>query len=263
MGEGSVWYGEEYDPGISVEGWIALLNDREIFTPKCLEVMKRMKDYGGTATCKQLSLAYGKAANFYNTTSSALARRIIEHVPCPMPPAEDNSKWWPVLYIGRYATKEEAGVYVWRLREELSRALDQIDLSGVPLYADLPADEGQLPSDLDDPWDLERAARQYSREHPPVRETIVRRFDRSGKVEENAKSRANGICQLCGAPAPFCGRDGAPYLECHHIVWLSQGGGDTVENTVALCPNCHRKMHIVQDQADIDHLRAVAARGRT
>lgn len=33
-------------------------------------------------------------------------------------------------------------------------------------------------------------------------------------------------------------------METHHVVWLSQGA-DSVDNTVALCPNCHRKMHIV------------------
>ncbi|WP_296863638.1 HNH endonuclease [Thermosyntropha sp.] len=29
-----------------------------------------------------------------------------------------------------------------------------------------------------------------------------------------------------------------------HIEWLSRGGTDTIDNTVALCPNCHRKMHV-------------------
>ena len=37
--------------------------------------------------------------------------------------------------------------------------------------------------------------------------------------------------------------DGTHYLEVHHIDQLAKGGADTVENAVALCPNCHRKMH--------------------
>ncbi|MFU8787539.1 MAG: HNH endonuclease [Methylobacter sp.] len=32
-------------------------------------------------------------------------------------------------------------------------------------------------------------------------------------------------------------------MEVHHIVPLSQGGEDTIEYVVALCPNCHRKRH--------------------
>lgn len=49
-----------------------------------------------------------------------------------------------------------------------------------------------------------------------------------------------------------------PYLECHHIIWLSQNGADTLDNIVALCPNCHRKMHIVQDENDIKRLINIA-----
>lgn len=52
--------------------------------------------------------------------------------------------------------------------------------------------------------------------------------------------------------APFIDAKGEPYLEVHHIIWLSHGGADTIENTVALCPNCHRKMHILQSADDVE-----------
>jgi 5-methylcytosine-specific restriction protein A len=29
----------------------------------------------------------------------------------------------------------------------------------------------------------------------------------------------------------------------HHRVRLADGGDDTTDNAVALCPNCHRKAH--------------------
>ncbi|WP_408869546.1 HNH endonuclease [Commensalibacter communis] len=47
---------------------------------------------------------------------------------------------------------------------------------------------------------------------------------------------------------------GVPYLETHHIQWLSRGGSDKLENMVALCPNCHKKMHILNDEKDMDFL---------
>ena len=71
------------------------------------------------------------------------------------------------------------------------------------------------------------------------------------------KINANGICQLCGNPAPFNNSDGTPYLEMHHIIWLSRRGEDSIENTVALCPNCHRKMHILDLQEDILKLQSI------
>ena len=50
-------------------------------------------------------------------------------------------------------------------------------------------------------------------------------------------------CQYCKRDAPFLKEDGTPFLEVHHIEWLSKGGEDSVENAIALCPNCHRQAH--------------------
>ena len=89
-------------------------------------------------------------------------------------------------------------------------------------------------------------------------ETIVQAkvFHRDPTIAAYVKKRANGICQLCGSPAPFTDQNGEPYLECHHIVWVSQGGMDSADNCVALCPNCHRKMHILNQARDIEVLKA-------
>jgi 5-methylcytosine-specific restriction protein A len=75
-------------------------------------------------------------------------------------------------------------------------------------------------------------------------------FERSVWVSEYTKRKANGICQLCKQKAPFNNKSGEPYLETHHIIWLSEGGEDSIANTVALCPNCHRKMHILNRDSD-------------
>ena len=80
-------------------------------------------------------------------------------------------------------------------------------------------------------------------------------FERDPWISECAKRKAHGKCQLCGEVAPFNNKQGQPYLETHHIEWLSKGGEDSIENTGALCPNCHRKMHIVGDTRDISKLK--------
>ena len=84
--------------------------------------------------------------------------------------------------------------------------------------------------------------------------------DRSPWISEYIKRKANGVCQLCNKKAPFLNQKGVPYLETHHIIWLSKGGEDSVHNTVALCPNCHRKMHILNNKSDRDILTNVAAK---
>lgn len=130
------WYPMDYSPNLTVEDWIELLGNPEVFTESSLEIMKRFKDYGGQATCTQLAVKYGETKNFYNGGSSALARRVADKTGCPiMPRDEENSRWWPVLFLGKEARKDEEGSYVWKLREELAEALNTIDLSNVALYA--------------------------------------------------------------------------------------------------------------------------------
>jgi 5-methylcytosine-specific restriction protein A len=83
-------------------------------------------------------------------------------------------------------------------------------------------------------------------------------YEKNPYVAELAKRRANGICQLCKKNAPFNDRGGNPYLDTHHIIWLSKGGPDTIVNTVAICPNCHRKMHTLNIESDRKKLKASA-----
>ena len=91
--------------------------------------------------------------------------------------------------------------------------------------------------------------------------TVSVAYSRNRHVAELVKRRARGKCELCRKPAPFANASNEPYLESHHIVWLAHGGLDVPENTVALCPNCHRKMHVVSDTKDVVklHRRAGAA----
>jgi hypothetical protein len=79
---------------------------------------------------------------------------------------------------------------------------------------------------------------------PEVRTTTVVVFSRNADVVAEVLHRAAGKCELCKQPAPFQRvSDGSPYLEVHHRIRLADEGDDTVENAVALCPNCHRKQH--------------------
>lgn len=76
-----------------------------------------------------------------------------------------------------------------------------------------------------------------------------RQIKRDQEVVCFALDRAKGICDLCGRKAPFLKKDGEPYLECHHVKWLSKGGADTIDNVVALCPNCHKECHVANSNA--------------
>jgi 5-methylcytosine-specific restriction protein A len=89
---------------------------------------------------------------------------------------------------------------------------------------------------------------------PGRREALATQFVRSAAVAELTKRLVGGMCDLCGNPAPFSTTEG-PYLECHHIVHLAHGGPDILDNTVALCANCHRRMHVLDRAQDVAKLK--------
>ena len=79
-------------------------------------------------------------------------------------------------------------------------------------------------------------------------------YDRDPNISAYVKLRSKGICDLCGMMAPFVDKDGKPFLESHHIKWLSRGGPDETDNMAAVCPNCHRKLHELDLLEDVNIL---------
>lgn len=103
----------------------------------------------------------------------------------------------------------------------------------------------------DDPSELERRASNLPRgvtkavgNRNPARVAVTSTtFVRDPTVIRAVLDGASGKCERCRMEAPFVKADGTPYLEVHHVVTLSEGGPDTEDNAVALCPNCHRLLH--------------------
>ena len=83
-------------------------------------------------------------------------------------------------------------------------------------------------------------------------------YYRDPYLKEMVKRIAKGTCQLCGNKAPFYDKNNEPYLEEHHVIQLSDGGEDKMNNVVAICPNCHRKMHVLNDKNDVITLHKMA-----
>jgi 5-methylcytosine-specific restriction protein A len=81
--------------------------------------------------------------------------------------------------------------------------------------------------------------------------------ERNQYIAEFTKERAKGICDLCREEAPFKDGSGKPYLESHHVITLANNGPDAIYNTVAICPNCHRRIHVLNNKEDMKILTNV------
>ena len=105
-----------------------------------------------------------------------------------------------------------------------------------------------------------RSKRSHGKRAPRITESMI--YYRDPYLKEIVRRIADGKCQLCGMAAPFIDRNNEPYLEEHHVQWLADGGEDTIDNVVALCPNCHRKIHILKAPTDVLILERVAEANR-
>ena len=61
-------------------------------------------------------------------------------------------------------------------------------------------------------------------------------------------ARANLPCSSCGWAECHC--------DIHHIIAVSEGGLDNLDNLVSLCPNCHRKAH--NKILSVDYLQGIS-----
>jgi 5-methylcytosine-specific restriction endonuclease McrA len=76
---------------------------------------------------------------------------------------------------------------------------------------------------------------------PAMRKIITRA--RSVAIRLYVLARASGVCEGCRSDAPFLKLDATPYLEAHHVNRLADDGPDHPGKVIALCPNCHSRVH--------------------
>ena len=110
-------------------------------------------------------------------------------------------------------------------------------------------DETPASAGTTDLEDLRRQALDASNETPGRTPRTTSVFERSAAVRDYVTARAGGHCEGCRAPAPFLRLNGTPYLEPHHLKRLTDGGPDHPRLVIALCPNCHRRVHSGADGA--------------
>lgn len=124
------WWPElsEYNPGISKEKWLEILRETDIIGENALAMFAGLYNLSGAATCAQLAEIYNKPVSHYIMTAVHAAERVSKYTGCPVMQGEENSKWWPILFIGRNASSSDAGTYIWKIREELYDALTEYNI---------------------------------------------------------------------------------------------------------------------------------------
>lgn len=122
-----------------------------------------------------------------------------------------------------------------------------LDLSGAPpMGLAGPQNEGVVTGALD------ALMKRYQRAlaagvfqvRPPTAITSTQTFVRNPLVAEIARLRASSKCEVPGCTVPtFIADSDSTFCEVHHVTPLSEGGDDSIENAICLCPVHHREAH--------------------
>lgn len=85
---------------------------------------------------------------------------------------------------------------------------------------------------------------QYAEDLAEMKVEFVekRSFIRDQSLARTAKKDAGYACQVCGERLDSAAQRHR-FVQVHHIQPLSEGGADTAENMVTICPTCHGKVH--------------------
>lgn len=68
-----------------------------------------------------------------------------------------------------------------------------------------------------------------------------RRAAKAGQIEHYTAAQWRALCATYGGQCLRCGKIGK--LEPDHVIPLSKGGHDTIENIQPLCPSCNKRKH--------------------
>ena len=243
---------------IQKEQWINLIRNGTITETDIAYLAKFYASPNHASTPKRLSELEGTHPSSYISPCTSLGRKISQFFLIPSIPREgkpDSEKLYPIIFLGRRISN---GLFEWKLRPELVAALEET--SPQTLAAEtvrMEENEEEEAAQLSVDELLDRARKCHSGPADTYTSTTKQRR-RNPLMQLAAKARANGVCQLCGITLDYKDKQGRPYLEAHHIIPLAENGPDELSNMTALCPNCHRKMHVVADRDDIARLLALA-----
>lgn len=236
---------------ISTNQWKDILLNKDIVSDEYIELLgKFYVSPNHASTCFQLGLIDKVSPQSYISPVVSMGKKIMQVYELPEIIREDGSRrYWAVLFLGRYVMKNR---FEWKMRPELAEAFEEIFAETIDdIKFDLDTEKALVESD---DVVIEMALERSEREVIKTKSVVHEQYRRDPYISRAAKQLAGGVCMYCGEEAPFIDGNGQPYLESHHIRWLSKGGRDSLDNVAALCPNCHRRMHVLDLEDDRKYL---------
>lgn len=122
---GSYWPSlDEYNPNISKDKWIDLLNNDTIANEKTITMLYQILKLGGESTCANLAEIFGGSAFAYNSWGRTFGERVHKETGCELCKDGNKERFYTVPFVGRNIMERGHDRYSWKLRAELKEALE-------------------------------------------------------------------------------------------------------------------------------------------
>lgn len=123
---------KEYPVDVTKEDWKKFLEEVEFPSHKgCMRELKCFLDIGSVASCKQLSDVYGGHPTTYTSSVYNTSRRALQFFKMDPCPDGDVKRYFPIAFLRRSGDSASNGNYVYKMREELKEALQEMDLESI------------------------------------------------------------------------------------------------------------------------------------
>ncbi len=238
---------------ICTEQWIELLQDRNVFREKDIDLVKALYN---CKRCREkasiLATILGVSAHgVLNLQIGRLGKRIINKLPDVKFPTRKNGtiRYWHIPFYGEDA--EIKGQYYWELRPELKEAFERLLNTATPSTE---IEENSLIA--------EEIPRQHSKDlfEGAKKQITVNAYERNPKARSLCLQIYGCKCCVCGFDfKEFYGDIGIGYIEVHHIKPLNEISEEYIVNPIndlrPICPNCHSMLH--KANTSIDTLKSI------
>ncbi|CAD5284994.1 MULTISPECIES: HNH endonuclease [unclassified Imperialibacter] len=241
---------ENYHTGITLSRieWIEVLHDKEVTKEKDLLILQTMYGFEEhQASSSQIGIiisgAIGANASApINSEVGNWGKRLAKKFPVRFTKRGDGTeRKWDIFFDGW--TDANSGLFIWKMRNELIEALEEMGQTGEEKYPEEIQIEG------------------LTKLHEGSKKTIVvNTYERNSVARKRCIEHWSPSCSVCDFDfGNVYGELGRGFIHVHHLIPISEVGEaynvDPINDLRPVCPNCHSMLHRTNPPLEIDELR--------
>ncbi len=226
--------------------WSLIITNPNITTDYDLSIFQGLYSFENhQAYASQIGLILGYSGKTpqspINLEIGKYAKRIAKHFDIEFTKRENQKfKYWDLFFNGW----DEGSFFMWQLRPEIAKALEQNNLTGVELISE--------EISIEDSENLIEGAKKT---------VTVNSYERNPKARIRCLEHWGTKCVVCGFDfEKTYGEIGKGFIHVHHLIPVAKIGKsyqiDPISDLRPVCPNCHAMIHLKNPPLSLEELES-------